>query len=381
MQFDFDTPVDRHHTDSIKWNKYPQSITPLWIADMDFKVAPCIQEALNHRINLGTFGYTQAPHDFQEQIAQYLFEQYQWQVDPSWIVILPSVISGLHTATRQLTQTGQSCLVPRPVYQHLRVAVTQAPRELIEIPMVLDHNRWVLPWSELNQYAKKNSKLIHLCNPQNPGGTVFTLKELTTLAEFALKNNMYICSDEIHAGLVLDKEAKHIPIASLNADISERTVTLMSLNKTFNFPGMGLAWAVAQNPEIRKAIQTDLHATIAEPSLLGYICTRAAMQHGEPWRLAVLDYLRENLKQIDAFILKNNQISQCHTQATYLSWLDFSKLQSNDLEALLLKNGLALSPGSQFGSSTFMRLNFAMSAHNLTQALSKLEGALTSTVT
>jgi aminotransferase/cystathionine beta-lyase len=372
MEFDFDTPIDRHHTDSIKWQKYPQNTIPLWVADMDFKVAPCIQEALNKRINLGTFGYTQAPQDFQEQIAQYLFDQYQWQVDPSWVIILPNVISGLHTATRQLTRPDQSCLVPRPVYQHLRLAVTQAQRELVEMPMVLDNNRLVFPWLALNQHVKNNTKLLHLCNPQNPGGTVFTLQELTTLAEFAIENNMFICSDEIHAGLVLDKTAKHIPIASLNADISQRTVTLMSLNKTFNFPGMGLAWAVAQNPEIRKAMQTDLHATIAEPSLLGYICTRAALQQGEPWRLALLDYLRKNLNTINAFVQKNNQISQTHTQATYLSWLDFSKVHSNDLEGLLLKNGLALSPGSQFGRSDFMRLNFGTSAINLTQALDRL---------
>ncbi len=345
---------------------------------MDFKVAPCIQEALNQRINLGTFGYTQAPQGFKEQIAQYLFEQYQWQVDPEWVVVLPSVISGLHTATRQFMQVGQSCLVPKPVYQHLRLAVTQAQQELIEIPMVLSHNRWVLPWLELNQYVKKNTKLMHFCNPQNPGGTVFTLKELTTLAEFVIENNLLICSDEIHAGLVLDKTAKHIPIASLNADISQRTVTLMSLNKTFNFPGMGLAWAVTENHQMRKAMQTDLHATIAEPSLLGYICTQAAMKHGEPWRLALIEYLRENLKKIDAFIRKNNQISQSNIQATYLSWLDLSKLQLNDVEDLFLKNGLALSPGSQFGSPAFMRLNFGTSAKNVSEGLNRLDHVLKS---
>ena len=193
ISFDFDTPVDRYNTDSIKWNLHLKNILPLWIADMDFKVAPCIQEAIEKRISLGTFGYTQAPHDLKEQIAQYLFDQYQWLVDPSWVVILPRVISGLHTATRQLTQPYQSCLVPRPVYQHLRLAVTQAQRELIEIPMVLDHNRWVFPWHELNQYVQSHSKLMHMCNPLNPGGTVFTLKELTTLAEFAIKNNLLIC--------------------------------------------------------------------------------------------------------------------------------------------------------------------------------------------
>lgn len=376
MTFDFDTLIDRHNTDSIKWSKYPKEILPLWIADMDFKVAPCIQEALNQRVGLGIFGYTQAPHDFKEQIAQYLYEQYQWQVEPEWVVILPSVISGLHTATRQLTQAGQSCLVAKPVYQHIRLAVTQAQQELIEIPMVLSHNRWVLPWLELNQYVKQNTKLMHLCNPHNPGGTVYTLQELTTLAEFAIENNLLICSDEIHSGLVLDKTVKHIPIASLNADISQRTVTLMSLNKTFNFPGSGLAWAVAQNHQIRKAMQTDLHATISEPSLFGYICTQAAMKHGEPWRLALVEYLRENLKTIDTFIRKNDQISQSDVQATYLSWLDLSKLQLNNVEGLLLKNGLALSPGSQFGNSEFMRLNFGTSAKNLNQALNVLERVL-----
>lgn len=380
MPFNFDQPIDRSNTDSFRWDQFKNqndspTVIPLWVADMDFMSPPCVINALQDRIKHGVFGYTHAPYQLQEKIAEHLYIEYQWKVDPSWIAILPSVVSGLYTAVRQLTRINEDTLIPKPVYHHLRLACSQSGRSYTEIPLHLDHQRWIMPFDDLSPYLNKHTgqtKLALLCNPQNPGSTVFTKEELKKFGDFCISNDLLICSDEIHAGLVLDADQKHIPIASLSQDISMRTVTLMSLNKTFNFPGIGLAWAVAENPELRKKMAVDLHATIADPSLLAYTCTMAALHFGEPWRQELLHYLRGNRDLVSQKIGEIPGLSVAKMQASYLAWIDCQGLKQVEPRDLFLKGGVALSPGSQFSAPQFVRLNFGTQRSVLSQALERI---------
>ena len=379
MTFNFDAPVNRSNTDSIRWDRYASDdVIPLWVADMDFQSPPCVMDALAARVQQGVFGYTHAPDSMRSAIAGYIAEHYDWEVDPDWIVILPSVVSGLYTAVRQLTTPIEHILVPQPVYHHLRLACSEAPRPYTEIPLALENDRWVLPWQTLDQFCQANTKLALLCNPQNPGGTVYTKSELLQFAAFCEAHDLLICSDEIHAGLVLDEQNRHVQIASLNQRISMRTVTLMSLNKVFNFPGIGLAWAVAENPRLRAAMQTDLHRTIAEPGLMAYSATMAALRDGEEWRQSLLQYLRGNrdfvAKRIDAMPL----LKVARVEASYLAWIDCSALGCADPHALFLASGLALSPGTQFNAPQFVRLNFGTQRALLEKAMDRMALALTS---
>ena len=376
MSFNFDAPINRRKTDSIRWDANPQDVIPLWVADMDFASPPCVVDALSARVQQGVFGYTHSPTTLPAAIANYLKEHYAWEVDPSWIVFLPNVVSGLHTAVRQLTTPNQHVLIPRPVYHHLRLACTQAPRDFTELPLFLEENRWILPFAQLDEFTKPTTRLLLLCNPQNPGGTVFTRAELSQVADFCLANNILICADEIHAGLVLDDNKRHIPLASLSKAIAMNTITLMSLNKTFNFPGAGLAWAVAENPLIRKAMQTDLHSTIADPSLFSYVATQAALEKGEPWRKALIQYLRENHHLVETRINASNILHFAHSEASYLAWLDCSKLGLAKPQDLFLQHGVHLSPGSQFNEPKFVRLNFGTQRALLNQALDRMELAV-----
>ena len=379
MTFNFDAPVNRSNTDSIRWDRYASDdVIPLWVADMDFQSPPCVMDALAARVQQGVFGYTHAPDSMRSAIAGYIAEHYDWEVDPDWIVILPSVVSGLYTAVRQLTTPIEHILVPQPVYHHLRLACSEAPRPYTEIPLALENDRWVLPWQTLDSFCQANTKLALLCNPQNPGGTVYTKSELLQFAAFCEAHDLLICSDEIHAGLVLDEQNRHVQIASLNQRISMRTVTLMSLNKVFNFPGIGLAWAVAENPRLRAAMQTDLHRTIAEPGLMAYSATMAALRDGEEWRQSLLQYLRGNrdyvAKRIDAMPL----LKVARVEASYLAWIDCSALGCADPHALFLASGLALSPGTQFNAPQFVRLNFATQCALLEKAIDRMAFALAS---
>jgi len=373
MAFNFDAPVNRSNSDSIRWDRYAgDDVLPLWVADMDFQSPPCVIGALAERVQHGVFGYTHAPDSLRKTIARYIETHYSWNVDPDWIVILPSVVSGLYTAVRQLTTPMEHILVPQPVYHHLRLACSEGPRPFAEIPLALENDRWVLPWQTLDLFCQANTKMALLCNPQNPGGTVYTKSELQQFSDFCEAHDLLICSDEIHAGLVLDNHACHIPIASLNQRISMRTVTLMSLNKVFNFPGIGLAWAIAENPRLRAAMQTDLHRTITDPGLMAYTATMAAMHEGEPWRQALLSYLRGNRDYVVGRIQAMPLLNVAKIEASYLAWIDCSALQCADPHALFLSFGLALSPGTQFNAPQFVRLNFGTQRTLLEQAMDRM---------
>src|SRR5438309_5725781 len=268
---DFDSPVDRSGSWSLRWDRYAgRDVIPLWVADSDFRAAPCILEALQKRIKHGVFGYTSAPEELRGAIVERLERLYRWRVEPSWIVFLPGVVPGLHLAARKLLPPGGHALIPTPVYQHFKRAVELAPRAYAELQLVLQHGRWVFDEGEVKRSIRSDTRLFFLCNPQNPGGTVFTHNELERIA--ALTGDLVIVSDEIHCELVLERRLRHVPIASIAAAISRRPATVMSPNKAFNIPAPGCAWAIIENAELRQA--SSIHVTahvLHSPSVFGYV--------------------------------------------------------------------------------------------------------------
>src|SRR5690349_2706335 len=254
---DFDTPVERRGTWSTRWERYPGDVIPLWVADTDFRAPPAVLEAMRRRIEHGIFGYSVPPPELREALIERLGRLYGWQVHPDWVVFVSGVVPGLHLAARHLVGPEQHILVPTPVYHHLKRAAVLAGRSHAEVPLVLSSGRWVFDEERLRACVRRESRLLMLCNPQNPGGTIFTRAELETLAATALESDLLICSDEIHAEILLDRGKPHVPIASLSPEVSRRTVTLVSPNKAFGFPGAGCAFAIAEDLEIRRAISTD----------------------------------------------------------------------------------------------------------------------------
>jgi bifunctional pyridoxal-dependent enzyme with beta-cystathionase and maltose regulon repressor activities len=212
-------------------------------------------------------------------------------------------------------------------------------------------------------------RAAYLCNPQNPGGTVFTRAELERFAE--LTRDAIIVSDEIHCDLVLDPAARHVPIASLSPEISRRTVTLMSANKAFNIPAVGCAWAVAEDPGLRKAMAADIGAhVLPSPSVLGYVATLAALRHGAPWLAAQVEYLRGNRDLVQSTL----SLPMAPVQATYLAWIDARTVK--DAYEQFLRHGVALSPGEQYGAPGYVRLNFGTQRARLQEALQRMQRAL-----
>ncbi|MGQ0510331.1 MAG: MalY/PatB family protein [Betaproteobacteria bacterium] len=377
MAFDFDELTDRRGTWSARWDRYPGDVIPLWVADTDFRAPPVVLEAMRARLEQGVLGYTAQPADLREAIAQRMQRLYGWRIEPGWIVFLPGVVPGLHLAARHLLRPGEHALLPVPLYHHFRLALERAPRPYTEVSLVLQDGRWVFDEDRLAASVRPETRLLFLCNPQNPGGTIFTRVELERLAAFAARHGLAICSDEIHCDLLLDRGKAHLPIASLAPEVSRRTVTLASPNKAFNFPGAGCAWAVIEDAGMRNAFMADDHATIHDPSLFGYVAALAAYRDGADWLAAQLDYLAVNRDLVEREVATIPGMSMAHTEATYLAWIDCAGLGAEDPQQLLLKAGVALSPGSQFGAPQFVRLNFGTQRARLAEALARIRNAAT----
>jgi cysteine-S-conjugate beta-lyase len=327
-----------------------------------------VRAALAQRIEHGVLGYTTPPQELREAIVARMQSRYGWRIEPGWIVFLPGVVPGLHLAARRLVPLDGHALIPRPIYHHFKKAVEIAARAHTDLDLVLERGRWVYDLDRVRNAP--DAAAFFLCNPQNPGGTVFRRQELERLAEAT--RGAVIVSDEIHCDLVLEKNLRHVPIASISPEISRRTVTLMSATKAFNFPGAGCAWVIAEDPALRQAFAAEMNAhTLPSPSLFGYAATLAAYTGADDWLAAQNDYLRANRDYVE----KHIGLPMAHVEATYLAWIDCSSVP--DAHERFVSAGVALSPGAQFGEPRFERLNFGTQRKILEEAVTRLRSAST----
>jgi putative C-S lyase len=373
--FDFDQPVERRGSWSSRWERYGADVIPLWVADTDFRAPPAVLAAIAKRAAHGVFGYSVPPAELRLALVERLQRLYGWRVDPEWVVFVSGVVPGLHLVARHLMRADQHALVPTPVYHHLKQSLQKAERAHSDVPLTLADGRWIWDEAALASLVRPQSRLLMLCNPQNPGGTIFTRAELGRLAAFAEEHDLIICSDEIHAEILLDKGKPHVPIASLSPATSRRTVTLLSPNKAFGFPGAGCAFAVIEDAGLRRAFSVDFHATVHDASVFAYDAALAAYRDCDDWLRAQLDYLRANRDEVERRVAMLPGLKLAHVEATYLAWIDASGLGLPDPHGHFLEHGVALSPGVQFGSPQFVRLNFGTQRAVLDKALERISFA------
>ena len=224
-----------------------------------------------------------------------------------------------------------------------------------------------------------SADLLLLCNPHNPGGTVFTREELLAIDAIAERHNLVICSDEIHCDLLLDKDARHIPYGALSPEAAERSAVMMAPSKTFNIAGLCCSFAVIPNARLRLKLQQAMRGISADVNLLGFVAAEAAYEGGEQWLNEQLDYLAGNLALIEQAVARWPGVKLARNQATYLAWIDMSALGLDDPVAFFEQAGVGLSPGAQFGNGQFVRLNFGCTRARLTEALARMEKAILQT--
>jgi len=237
---------------------------------------------------------------------------------------------------------------------------------------------WRWDMDALERAITPSSRVLLLCNPHNPVGRVFSRNELQEIADVCVRKNLILCSDEIHAGLILDADKRHVPVASLGEEIEPRTVTLMSASKTFNLPALGCAYAIASNPDLRAKLRKAMAGIVHHVGLMGYVATEAAYMDGKEWQVALLEYLRGNRDLVEREIGKMAGLRAWHAQATYLSWIDARNLGTDDPAKFFNDTGVGLYDGAMFGTPGFLRLNFACPRALLEKALERMSRAIES---
>lgn len=375
--FDFDHAPNRAGTGSLKWDKYAgRDILPLWVADMDFKSAPAIVEALQRRLDHGVYGYTVPYESVTDAVLNYLRDRHQLTVHPDWLVWLPGLVQGLNLACRAVGQSGDSVLTVTPVYPPFLSAPGFSDRKRISVPLSLDGSRWVFDWDALERAITPDTRLFNLCHPQNPTGRVWRREDLEQVLEFCARHHLAICSDEIHCDLILD-DLPHIPMLALGPRAAERTIALYSPSKTYNLPGLACAFAVIPDTKLRAEYKRALRGLVTEINLFGYAACEAAYRHGEPWRRELIAYLRGNRDVVYSAVREHMPGVRIQPmEATYLAWLDLRDLKIGSPQKFFEDAGVGLSNGVDFGHPGFLRLNFGCPRRVLEEGLHRMARAL-----
>lgn len=377
MACTFDQRIDRRHSDSLKWQKYGnQDILPLWVADTDFRSPDVIIEALQQRVAHGVFGYGSTPTALIETVTERMLTRYQWQIKPEWLVLLPGVVSGLNLAVRAFTEPHQGTVAPTPIYPPFRSAAKLAERTQLNAPLKLHAGRWLVDFDELSPMMTGNEKLLMLCNPQNPGGTVYRRDELEAQLRFAQRHDLVVCSDEIHCDLLLEEGVKHIPFGSLGEDAQQRSVTLISPSKTFNIAGLGASLAIIPDKDLRARFNKARLGIVPQPDILSLVAATAAWREGQPWLDEQLAYLRSSRTLLNERINAIEGLSLAAPEATYLAWIDASGLDVASPALFFERHGLGFSAGRDFGDDNFVRLNFGCPRDLIVEAVRRIEKAV-----
>jgi cystathionine beta-lyase len=377
MEFDFDTPVDRRNTASMKWQKYAgKDIIPLWVADMDFHSPPAVIEALHRRVDHGVFGYTLVPEELNAVVVDTLQSRYNWRVSPEWVVWLPGLVTGLNVACRSVGDDHDEVLTAVPVYPPFLKAPGNSRRHLIKVPLAEDHGRWTFDFERLEAAVTPRTRLFMLCNPHNPVGRLFTREELTRLAALCEKHNMIICSDEIHCDLILEPGKRHVPAATLDPAVAQRTITMMAPSKTFNLPGLGCSFAVIPSDDLRQRFLAAKAGIVPMINALGFTAALAAYADCDAWVAALLTYLRQNRDAVAEAVAGMPDLSMAPVEATYLAWIDVRQAGIDQPASFFESAGVGLQEGAEFDGRGFVRLNFGCCRSLLVTALQRMAAAM-----
>jgi cystathionine beta-lyase len=354
---------------------------------MDFPVAEPIQRALRERMDHGIYGYPdvfskcKAIAELQQVLIERMQRLYNWQVSPEDLLFLPGVIVGLNLTCHALANPGGNVLVQTPVYPPFLQVAKSAGMERHDARLERrGDGHYEIDWEAFEAGLDEQTRAFILCNPHNPVGRVFRKDELEHIAELCLKRGVVICSDEIHCDLLF-KGKKHTPIASLDKEIAQNTITLMAPTKTFNIAGLQCSFAIVQNQELRKKLEHSAKGLVMWVNLLGLTATLAAYRDGQEWLEQVLRYLEGNRDYLFDIVRDHlPTLNMVKPEGTYLGWLDCRNagIQGNPYEFFLKEAKVALNDGTTFGEGGegFVRLNFACTWVVLSQALERMIAAL-----
>ena len=368
---------------SVKWSTYPEALGA-FIAEMDFPTAPVITEALHEAVDVGLFGYLPdaLAADLSRAYADWAGRVYDWQVPAARVRPLADVIAGLQAAIEHFSHPGSPVILPTPAYMPFLTVPPASGREVLQVPMVRDGDRYVYDLDALDAAFRAGGHLLILCNPHNPIGRVLERAEMEQIAEVVERHGGRVFSDEIHAPLVFG-EHRHLPYASINEAAAGHTVTAASASKAWNLPGMKCAQLILSNETDAATWARVGHSFEHGAANLGVIANIAAYTRGQPWLQDLLAYLDGNrLLLADLLAERLPGVGYTPPEGTYLAWLDLRELGLGDHPAALLREraGVAVTDGTACGQvgAGFVRLNFATPRPILTRMVEQLAQAVRS---
>lgn len=366
MKYDFDKTIDRRATNSYKWDSAPEGVLPMWVADMDFRTAPAIIDALQKRVVHGIFGYTRVPDAYYDAVTSWFSRRHGWDIDREWIIYTSGVVPAVSAVIKALTVPGDKVIVQTPVYNCFFSSIRNNDCEIVSNPLRRTADTYEMDFDALERCAADpRAKVMLLCNPHNPAGRVWTPDELTRLGNICLRNGVTVVADEIHCELVY-QGFKYTPFASLSDAFLHRSVTCVSPSKAFNIAGLQIANIVAFDNDLRSRIDKAININeVCDVNPFGVAATIAAYNEGEEWLNQLVDYLHGNYEAMAEFCRRElPEFPITRLEGTYLVWMDCSSLgmPSDALEHALLEDArLWLNAGTMYGAEGegYMRWNIA----------------------
>ena len=383
--YDFNKITDRHGTNAIKYDLAvargkPADVLSLWVADMDFPTAPAILEALHEKVNHGIFGYSVPDENFYETVKNWQKTEHDFDIARHWVVTTPGVVFAIACAIKAFTREGEAVIIQTPVYYPFKNMILANNRKLVTSSLFEKDGKWQIDFDDFEKKIVENDvKLFILCSPHNPVGRVWTREELTRLSEICLKHNVIVFADEIHNDFVFEPN-KHIVFSTISKEAAWNSVISTSASKTFNLAGLQFSVNFIQNPALKKKFHDERDKTgYDEPSLMGFVATQAAYEHGKDWLTALKKHLVENLDFVRNFVKENlPKVRLIEPEGTYLLWLDFSAYGYSDAELdnlIVNKAKVWLDRGTMFGceGEGYQRINIATPRPILEEALKRIE--------
>ena len=387
MKYNFDELVDRHNTNSVKWEKYDKDSSlkdcvPLWIADMDFVVCNEIKEAINKRANHQIYGYTSASDELYDSIVTWQRGKNNINISKDSIILSTGVVYSYYQIINTLLKEDEKIIIMTPVYPPFYSTPNSMNREVVECPLIKDGLNYSIDYDLFEKLIKedKKIKLFNLCQPHNPLGFEFSLEEMNRLCEICHRYGVYVSSDEIHSDLMLFGN-KHISAMNVNDEYKDTLIVSFAPTKTFNLAGLKISYIVVPNNELCEKLKKAFHTSgCSDINIFGYEALIAGYKYGSEWLNEVLKYVEDNLLFLDEYLKTNlPRVKYRVPTCTYLGWLDLSDydLPKDFQERLIKEANVELNPGSTFKSDyRFLRINVACSRSLLEKGLNNLKDYL-----
>lgn len=384
MEYNFDQEINRRGTGCIKWDTLPEGVLPMWVADMDFPVAPAIQKAVQERASHPVFGYTMVKDSYYDAIISWYHRRHQWDIRREWIIYTTGVVPALSCTLKALTLPGEKVVTLTPVYNCFFSSIANQGCLLDEVPLVREGDTFVIDFEKLEQHcADEKATVLLLCNPHNPTGRVWTPAELEKIGDICERHHVKVVSDEIHCEIIMPGYT-FTPFAAVSERNQALSVTLQSPSKSFNTAGLQIANIITANDEWRRRIERVINIyEVCDVNPFGPVALEAAYNESEDWLDAMNKQIASNYQYLKDFFRENLHMAEViRLEGTYLAWVDIMafELTSDEAADALLKDGkVKVSAGTIYGRQAgqgYLRINLACPRETLKQGLIRIARVL-----